>query len=189
MDDNLQSCFWRYVVAFSSSHREGFFAGCLHRLGGSPAAPWVSGAWLSIGTASGIALSSASAPVNKKTRGSVTLGGYDYSSRIPALAQCTHLLRCWPLAMQPPRPAPRTLPEGRERTPQRLARILLQPPPRWVHPHPRSSPWISYRVHNWLLTKYDYQSKCTTRERSALTGLTGLLSRSGRRGYWRCRPA
>jgi hypothetical protein len=59
--------------------------------------------------------------------------------------------------MQPPRPAPRILPEGRERTPQRPARIPLPPPLRWVHPHPRSSPLISCRVHNWLSTQYDYQ--------------------------------
>jgi hypothetical protein len=38
-----------------------------------------------MGTASGIMLPSASALVNKKTTGLVTLGGYDYSSRIPAL--------------------------------------------------------------------------------------------------------
>jgi hypothetical protein len=81
-----------------------------------------------------------------------------------------------------------TLLEGRERTPQRLARILLQPPPRWVHPHPRSSPWISCRVRNWLSTKYDYKTTCTTRERYSLTGSTGLLSRLGRQGCWRCRP-
>jgi hypothetical protein len=61
--------------------------------GASVAAPWVSGAWLSTGTASGIVLPSASAPVNKNTMG-VTLGGYNYSLRIPALVQCTHLLRC-----------------------------------------------------------------------------------------------
>jgi hypothetical protein len=67
--------------------------------------------------------------------------------------------------MQPPRPAPWTLLAGRERTPQRLARIPLPPPLRWVHPHPRSSPSISCRVHNWLSTQYDYQSKCTTREK------------------------
>jgi hypothetical protein len=66
--------------------------------------------------------------------------------------------------MQPPRLAPQTLLEGRERTPQRLAWLPLQPPQRWVHSHPRSSPWISYRVHNWLSTKYGYQTKCTTRE-------------------------
>jgi hypothetical protein len=94
--------------------------------------------------------------------------------------QCTHLLRCWPLAMQPPRPVPRTLLVGWERTPQRLARIPLQPPLCWVHPHPRSSPWISCRVHKWLSTKYDYQIKCTTRERSLLKGSTGLLSWLGR---------
>jgi hypothetical protein len=103
--------------------------------------------------------------------------------------QCTHLLRCWPLAMQPPWPAPWTLLAGRERTPQRLARIPLPPPLCWVHPHPRSSPSISCRVHNWLSTQYDYQTKCTTRERPSLTGSTGPLSRLERRGYWRCRLA
>jgi hypothetical protein len=103
--------------------------------GASAAAPWVSSAWLSTGTASG----------------SVTLGGYDYSSRLPAPVQCTHILRCWPLAMQPPRLTPRTLPEGRERTPQRLARIPLPPPLCWVHPHPKSNPSISCRVHNCLV--------------------------------------
>jgi hypothetical protein len=147
--------------------------------GAPPAAPWVSDARPSTGTASGIALPSASAPVNKKTTGLVTLGGYDYSSRTPALVQCTHLLRRWPLAMQHPRPVPRISPEGRERTPQRPARFPLQPPLRWVHPHPKSSPLISYRVHNWLSTQYDYQTKCTTRERSTLTGSTGLPSRLG----------
>jgi hypothetical protein len=116
--------------------------------GAPPAVPWVSGAWLSTGTASGIVLPSASTPVNKKTTGLVTLGGYDHSLRIPALVQCTHLVRRSPLAMQPPRPAPRTLLEGWERTSQRLAWIPLQPPLHWVHPHPRSSPWISCRVHN-----------------------------------------
>jgi hypothetical protein len=56
--------------------------------------------------------------------------------------------------MQPPRPAPQTLLEGREQTPQRLARISLQPPLRWVHPHPKSSPWISCRVHpTYFLTR------------------------------------
>jgi hypothetical protein len=29
-----------------------------------------------------------------KTTGLVTLGGYDYSLRLPALVQCTHLLQC-----------------------------------------------------------------------------------------------
>jgi hypothetical protein len=140
--------------------------------GALPAAPWVSGAWLSMGTTSGIVLPSVSAPVNKKTVGLVTLGGYDYSLRLPALVQYTHLLRCWPLEMQPPRPAPRTLPEGQGRTPQQLAWIPLHPPLRWVHPHPRSSPWISCRVHTWLSTQYDYQTKCTTWERSSLTGST-----------------
>jgi hypothetical protein len=77
---------------------------------------------------------------------------------------------------------------GREWTSQRLAQIPLQPLPRWVHPHPRSSSWISCRVRNWLSTKYDYQTTCTTRERSSLTGLTRLLSRLGRQGCWRCRP-
>jgi hypothetical protein len=108
--------------------------------------------------------------------------------RIPELVECTHLLRRSPPAMQPPRSAPRTLLEERERTPQRLARILLQPPLHWVHPHPRSSPRISCRVHNRLSTKYDYQTKCTTEERSSLTSSTGLLSRLGRQGCWRCRP-
>jgi hypothetical protein len=116
--------------------------------------------------------------------GLVTIGGYDYSLRLPALSQRTHPLRSWPLAMQPPRPAPRILPEGQERTPQRLMRIPLLPPLRWVHPHPRSSPLISCRVHNWLSTQYDYQTKRTTRERSSLIGSTGLLSRLGRRGCW-----
>jgi hypothetical protein len=37
--------------------------------GAPPAAPWASSAWPSMGTASGIALPSASAPVNKKTTG------------------------------------------------------------------------------------------------------------------------
>jgi hypothetical protein len=41
----------------------------------------------------------------------------------------------------------------------------------------RSSPWISCTVHNWLSTKYDYQTTCTIQERSSLTSLTGLLSR------------
>jgi hypothetical protein len=75
----------------------------------------------------------------------------------------------------------------RERTPQRLAWNPLQPLPRWVHPHPRSSPWISCIVHNWLSTKYDYQTTCTTREGSSLTSSTGLLSRLGRQVCWRCR--
>jgi hypothetical protein len=69
--------------------------------------------------------------------GLVTIGGYNYSLRLPALAQRTHPLRCWLLAMQPPRPAPRILPEGWERTSQRLARIPLPPLLRWVHPHPQ----------------------------------------------------
>jgi hypothetical protein len=68
---------------------------------------------------------------------------------------------------------------GGERTPQRLAWNLLQPLPRWVHLPPRISPWISCTVYNWLSTKYDYQTTCTTRERSSLTSLTGLLSRVG----------
>jgi hypothetical protein len=34
-DDNLQSLFWRHVIAFSFGHRGGLFAGHLHRLGGS----------------------------------------------------------------------------------------------------------------------------------------------------------
>jgi hypothetical protein len=68
--------------------------------------------------------------------GLVTIGDYDYSLRLSSLAHCTHLLRCWPLAMQPPRPAPRILPEEQERTPQRLARIPLPPPLRWVIPIP-----------------------------------------------------
>jgi hypothetical protein len=76
---------------------------------------------------------------------------------------------------------------GRERTPQRLARNPLQPLPRWVHPRPRSSPLISCTVHNWLSTKYDYQTTCTTRERSSLTSSTGLLSRLGCQVCWRCR--
>jgi hypothetical protein len=148
--------------------------------GAPPAAPWVSGAWLPTGTASGITLPSASAPVSKRTTRSVILGSYDYSLRIPALVQCTHPLRCWPLAMQSPRPAPRTLPVGWERTPQWLARIPLSPPLRWVHPHPRSSSSISCRVHNWLSTQYDYQTKCTTRGEPSLTGSTGPPSRLGR---------
>jgi hypothetical protein len=85
--------------------------------------------------------------------------------------------------MQPPRPALRTLPEGRERTPQRLARVPLPPPLRRVHPHPRSSPSISCRVHNWLSTQCDYQTKCTTQEGPSLTGSTGLPSCLGRLGY------
>jgi hypothetical protein len=76
---------------------------------------------------------------------------------------------------------------GWERTPQRLAQNPLQPLPRWVHPHPRSSPWISCIVHNWLSTKYHYQTTCTTQERSSLTSSTGLLSRLGRQVCWRCR--
>jgi hypothetical protein len=59
---------------------------------------------------------------------------------------------------------------------------------RRVHPHPRSSPSISCRVHNWLSTQYNYQTKCTTREGSSLTSLTGQPSRLGRRGCWQCRP-
>jgi hypothetical protein len=152
--------------------------------GAPPAAPWVSSARPSTGTASGMALPPASAPVNKRTTGLVIPGGYDYSTRLLALVQSAHPLRCWPPTMSLPRPAPRTLLEGRERTSQRSARILLQPPLHWVHLRPRLSPWISCRVHNWLSTQYDYQIKCTTREGSSLTGSTGLLSRLGRRGYW-----
>jgi hypothetical protein len=37
-------------------------------------------------------------PCQQKTTGLVTLGGYDYSLRITAFVQCTHLLQCWPLA-------------------------------------------------------------------------------------------
>jgi hypothetical protein len=76
---------------------------------------------------------------------------------------------------------------GQEQTPQRLARNPLQPLPRWVHPPPRSSPWISCTVHNWLSTKYDNQTTCTTRERSSLTSSTGPLSRLGHQVCWRCR--
>jgi hypothetical protein len=50
----------------------------------------------------------------------------------------------------------------------------------------RSSPWISCIVHNWLSTKYDYQTTRTTRGRSSLTSSTGLLSWLGRQVGWRC---
>jgi hypothetical protein len=75
----------------------------------------------------------------------------------------------------------------RERTPLWLARNPLQPLLCWVHPPPRSSPWISCTVHNWLSTKYDYQTTCTTREGSSLASSTGLLSRSGRQVCLQCR--
>jgi hypothetical protein len=126
-------------------------------------------------------------PCQQKTYGLVSLGGYDYSLRKTAFAQCTHLLQCWPPAAWPLRPAPWSLLGGRERTPRRLAWNLLQPLPCWVHPPPKTSLWISCIVQNGLSTKYDYQTTCTTQGRSSLTSSTGLPSQLGRQVCWRCR--
>jgi hypothetical protein len=116
-------------------------------------------------------------------------GGYDYYSRKAASLQCTHLLLCWPLAVQPPRLAPRSRPGGGERTPRQQAWKILQPLLCWVPLPPRTSPSISCTVHNRWSIKYDYQAICTTRERSSLTSLTGQQSRSERLVCWQCRQA
>jgi hypothetical protein len=116
-------------------------------------------------------------------------GGYDYYSRKAASLQCTHLLLCWPLAPQPPRLAPRFRPGEGERTPRQQARKPLQPLSCWVHLPPRTSLSISCTVHNRWSIKYDYQAKCTTRERSSLTSLTRQQSRSERLVCWQCRQA
>jgi hypothetical protein len=75
-----------------------------------------------MGTAAGMSLPSASAPVKKKTSAlatTTTLWG--------VLQQSTYLQPRWPRATTPKQPASRTPPEGQEWTPQRAARLL--PPP------------------------------------------------------------
>jgi hypothetical protein len=157
-------------------HHGGFSAGYHCRLGGC------SGGSLALwyqafnGHRLGDGASLGFGPCQLKTFGLVSQGGYDYSPRVTVYSPSTMMasgnvastagasVSSW----------------GWERTPQRLARNPLQPSPRWVHPRPRSSLWISCRVHHWLSTKYDYQTTCTTRERSSLTGSTRLLSRLGR---------
>jgi hypothetical protein len=64
-DDNFYGGLWQYIIALLSGGRGGSPLATSMSSGASSAAPWVSGAWPSMGTASGIALPSASAPVNK----------------------------------------------------------------------------------------------------------------------------
>jgi hypothetical protein len=73
-------------------------------------------------------------------------------------------------------------------TPQQAARRLFPPPLQWVHPPPRTSPSISCRVHKPVVNEVRLPYPSTAREESILTSSTGLPSRLGRRGYWRCRP-
>jgi hypothetical protein len=101
-DDNLQSRLWRHVVVLSFGHRGGLSAGHPHRLGGS------SGSSLGLrcqafnGHRFGNSAPLGFSTYQQEDTGLVTIDGYDYSLRLPALAQCTHPLRCWPPAMQPP---------------------------------------------------------------------------------------
>jgi hypothetical protein len=112
-----------------------------------------------MGTAAGISLPSASAPVNEKTRASASFDGYDYSSGILQPQQSTNLRLRWLHATKPQQPALRAPPEGRERTPQRVVRLLPPPPLRRVHPPPRIGPSTSYRVHMPMSVKHDYHIK------------------------------
>jgi hypothetical protein len=90
--------------------------------------------------------------------------------------------------MWPQRLAPRALPEGRERTPQRAARLPRPPPQQRVHPPPRTGPLISCRVYKLVVNLVRLPHRMYYSGGSTLTSSTGPPSRLGRRGYWQCRP-
>jgi hypothetical protein len=186
-DDYFHVLLWQYIDALLCDHRGGPSAGYLLRFGGCSDGSLGLRRQAFNGHRLGDCTSLGFGPCQQKTFGLISFGGYDYYFRTTAFVQCTQLLQRWPPAAYLPRPAPRSLLGGRERTPQRLARNPLQPLPCWVHSPPRSSLWISCTVHNWLSTKYDYQTTCTTREGSSLTSSTGLLSRLERQVCWQCR--
>jgi hypothetical protein len=93
-DDYFQGRFWQYIVALLSGGRGGFSAGYFRQVGGC------SGGSLGLrrqtfnGHCLGDGASLSFGPCQQKTTGLIILGGYDYSLRIPALVQCTHLLQC-----------------------------------------------------------------------------------------------
>jgi hypothetical protein len=93
--------------------------------GAPSAASSTSGVNLCMGTAAGISLPSALAPVKKKTSASATattLWG------IPKPQQSTYPRPRWPRATQLQQPALRTPPGGQELTARRAARLLPLPP-------------------------------------------------------------
>jgi hypothetical protein len=156
--------------------------------GATPTASWVAGTTSSTGTAAGMSLPSASAPVIKRQlhqsylASTTTLRGYFHLGRVltfndAGLGQGSLSGRRLGLCLR----GESGLPSGRHGFLFRHRCGRFIPLPGQIRRFPAEHTC-------WLSTQYDYHIQRTTREESTLTSSTGPPSRLGSRGYWQCRP-